>query len=430
MLAIAMASTTSAFAADKDIEALKKELFNLKNASEQRIQALEKRVENAEEQSEETSEQTQQLAIDLSQQSNRKAANTFNPSIGVILNGKFLSTPKDYEFALPGYFLGEEPGPGEQGLALGESELNMSANIDDKFYGSLTLAFGEETEVEEAYIQTLNLPNGLGIKAGRFFSGIGYLNSHHAHTDDFSVRPLAYQAFLGPSFGDDGLQLTWLAPTDLYWETGVELYRGESFPAAGADNQGKGVKTLFTHIGGDITLNQSWRAGVSWLKADVDGRESDGNESFSGNSELWLADFVWKWSPNGNAKDESIKIQGEYFTRTEKGDFTDSSSVTSDLDHKQNGWYVQSVYQFMPQWRVGLRYEELSSDALPAAFDGTILDDQGHDPQQVSAMVDWSNSEFSRIRLQYMKDEASPKAADLYMLQYIVSFGAHGAHSF
>jgi hypothetical protein len=58
------------------------------------------------------------------------------------------------------------------------------------------------------------------------------------------------------------------------------------------------------------------------------------------------------------------------------------------------------------------------------------LDDLNNDPQQLSAMIDWSNSEFSRIRLQYTQDQASPDSADLFMMQYTVSFGAHGAHSF
>src|SRR2546430_8949286 len=62
-------------------------------------------------------------------------------------------------------------------------------------------------------VQTCALP--ISVKAGRFFSGIGYLNPQHAHTWDFVDNPLAYQAMLGTQFGDDGVQLTWLAPTEI-----------------------------------------------------------------------------------------------------------------------------------------------------------------------------------------------------------------------
>jgi hypothetical protein len=46
-------------------------------------------------------------------------------------------------------------------------------------------------------------------------------------------------------------------------------------------------------------------------------------------------------------------------------------------------------------------------------------------------MVDWSPSEFSRVRLQYAQDKARSDATDNQVfLQYIVSLGAHGAHKF
>jgi hypothetical protein len=46
-------------------------------------------------------------------------------------------------------------------------------------------------------------------------------------------------------------------------------------------------------------------------------------------------------------------------------------------------------------------------------------------------MVDYSPSEYSRIRLQYARDEARFGVTDnQFALQYIMSLGAHGAHTF
>jgi hypothetical protein len=46
-------------------------------------------------------------------------------------------------------------------------------------------------------------------------------------------------------------------------------------------------------------------------------------------------------------------------------------------------------------------------------------------------MVDWSPSEFSRIRLQIARDDSRQGQPDNQVfLQYIVSLGAHGAHTF
>lgn len=46
-------------------------------------------------------------------------------------------------------------------------------------------------------------------------------------------------------------------------------------------------------------------------------------------------------------------------------------------------------------------------------------------------MVDWSPSEFSRLRLQLARDKSRSGEADNQLwLQYIMSLGAHGAHKF
>jgi len=46
-------------------------------------------------------------------------------------------------------------------------------------------------------------------------------------------------------------------------------------------------------------------------------------------------------------------------------------------------------------------------------------------------MADWTNSEFSRLRLQYNREELSGDQNDnQVILQYIMSLGAHAAHKF
>jgi hypothetical protein len=45
-------------------------------------------------------------------------------------------------------------------------------------------------------------------------------------------------------------------------------------------------------------------------------------------------------------------------------------------------------------------------------------------------MVDWSPSEFSRLRLQYARDDSREDTDDQVYLQYIMTLGAHGAHQY
>jgi len=293
-------------------------------------------------------------------------------------------------------------------------------------------------EVEEAYVQTLGLPHGLNLRAGRFFSAIGYLNSQHPHAWDFVDPPLAYRALLANQYGDDGVRLSWVAPTDLFVEFGGEWLRGENFPAAGAANDGQGAATLFVHLGGDVGTSHAWRTGLSYLRARAEGRESGAldtaPDAFSGDSRVVIADLVWKWSPGGNPRQTNFKFQAEYLWRAEDGEFTaDVNAVTPVTDvysARQSGWYAQAVYQFVPRWRAGLRYDQVDTRELTAGANAALFDTGGWTPRRASVMLDWSHSEFSRVRLQWTRDRSQPDTGSELRLQYIMSLGAHGAHAF
>ncbi len=45
-------------------------------------------------------------------------------------------------------------------------------------------------------------------------------------------------------------------------------------------------------------------------------------------------------------------------------------------------------------------------------------------------MLDWTNSEYARVRLQYNEDKASVETDNQVILQYIMSLGAHAAHNY
>lgn len=380
-------------------------------------------------------------------------ANAFNPQISLILDGQYASYCNDGdEYELPGFTLGGEAGLPEEGFSLGHSELTLSANIDDKFYGQFNLAFAEhegevETEIEEAFFETLGLGQGFTIRGGRFFSGLGYLNLQHKHAWDFNDAPLVYAGLFGNKYLDDGVRVSWVAPTDLYIELGTELFSGSRFPASG-EHSGAGSKVAFVNLGGDIGDSHSWLAGLSYFEADVDNRESgshahghdeeDATEtpSFTGDNEIVGLSLVYKWAPNGNYTNRNFKLQGEYFQSDEDGLLTMLGSdplEQSSFDGDQKGYYLQAIYQFMPQWRTGLRYDRLESDN--SGEDEEILEEagllnKGIKPKRTSVMVEWIPSEFSRIRLQYNRDKSSEKEDDQVYLQYTFSLGSHGTHTF
>jgi hypothetical protein len=393
-----------------DIQQLRDEINAMRTQYEARIKALEAKLDAAQQPQAAPAPAAAPAPVAASTAAPVAApvaasGNGFNPAISLILSGLYTRASRDPSsyriagFAVPASV---DIGPGTRGFSLAESELSLSASVDPWFSGSANISIHPDNsvEVEEAFVQTTSLGNGLTLKAGRFKSSIGYLNSQHSHVWDFVDAPLAYQAMLGGQFADDGLQVAWLAPTDTFVELRGEIGRGRSFPGTDSSRNGAGAAALALHTGGDIGESSSWRAGASVL-------DTRGDAGTPG-ARVWIADGVWKWAPNGNATVTNFKLQGEYLR-----------SVRAD-EPTQSGWYTQAIYQFMRGWRVGLRTERLDNGGL-----------EDWTPRKNSLMLDWSPSEFSRIRLQFAQDRARPGPVDNQLsLQYQMSLGAHGAHSF
>jgi hypothetical protein len=443
-LAFALASM-SAQAQDPEVARLREEL----KALQQRLETLEKKLQQAEARPPAPSAE----AVPASS----KGEGAFNPGVSAILNGVYANLKRDpAAYRINGFVPTRgDVAPPPRGLSLGESELGISGNIDPTFRGTLVAALspdGNTASIEEANVQTLGLANGFTVKAGRFFSSTGYQNQLHAHAWDFTDAPLVMKAFLGGQLADDGVQVKWVAPTSLYLDLGAELGRGRAFPAAGRDKNGFGATTLFAHLGGDLGESTAWQVGLSQLRTsprdrgydDVDSTGTAITNALTGRSTLWAAEGVLKWAPDGNPTERNFKLQGEYFRRSETGTLTYDTAAASlgtrsgSYASRQAGWYLQGVYQFMPQWRAGYRFDQLNagttalglvdSGALRAA-DFPILG--AYNPKRHTLMVDWSPSEFSRIRLQLARDYSRMGEPDNQMfLQYVMSLGAHGAHRF
>jgi hypothetical protein len=450
-LAIAMAAPVGAMAdTASDIKALREEMAAMRAAYEQRLQALEQRLKAAESTAATPPAATSATAAAAPPPAANGAtpggANAFNPSMSLILSGLYTRTSRDpVNYSLTGFQLppGTEAGPGTRGFSLAETELGFAANIDPWLRGAANISVhpDDTISVEEGYVQTTSLGSGFSVKAGRFFSGIGYLNEQHSHVWDFVDAPLAYQAFLGSQFGDDGVQVRWLAPTDLFIEAGAELGRGRSFPGSDSSRNGAGMSALYAHLGGDLGDSSSWRAGLSMLNAKATaqallGADATGapvTNSFTGSTRVTMADFVWKWAPNGNATRTNFKLQGEYLRSRREGDLAydiENLASTGSYRASQSGWYLQGVYQFMPRWRVGLRTERLDSGSSTFSVNPAFaaLDYQ---PHKNSVMLDFSPSEFSRVRLQLARDYSRMGLPDNQLfLQYQMSLGAHGAHQY
>lgn len=465
----AVPASPPAFAAsDADLAEIRRQLQQMRDAYEQRIVNLEQKLAKAEGVAAKA-EETAREAESSARQANLRSpaapatapANAFNPEVSLILQGQYRKM-KDVEHRqISGFWPGtthdhgDDHGAGERGFSIDHTELVLEASIDPFWRGKAVLAMADgEVETEEAWFQSLGLGYGLGLKGGRIRSGIGYLNEQHAHAWDFSDAPLMYTAMFGEhaSYAADGVQLKWVAPTPFFLEFGSEVGRGANFPGTDRNGNGIGDGTFFVHVGDDVGSSHSWRAGLSYLQTKAKNRSSgdgfftatDGADAvgfFDGKSKTMIADFVWKWAPDGNSKYRSFKLQGEYFQRREKGSLdcqddagaacNGGSGVVSDYRTRQSGGYLQGVYQFSSNWRAGLRYDRLDSGSRHFGANDANIVNSSYTPKRLTVMADYSWSEFSRMRLQFAQDKSMQGVTDNQVwLQYIMSLGTHGAHRF
>ena len=459
-LAVAMPFPSLAADPPPELRQLRDQIAELRQAYEARLQALEQRITGLQSPTAApppaVPPPSRPAAAPPAGAAAAVAGNAFNPAISLILAGTYARLSRDpARYRIQGFVpTGGEVGPGGRSFQLGESELGISANIDPLFAGRLTAALGADNSVgvEEAWFERQGVFPGATLRGGRFLSSIGYLNDRHAHTWDFVDSPLAYQAFFGGPIKTDGLQLRWLAPTQRFLEFGAELGAGRAFPGSDSGRNGVGSTALFAHAGDDWGANASWRIGASLLQQrardrrynDTDAAGTPVTNSFSGRSRTWVLDGIYKWAPGGNARSRNLQVQGEYFRRSERGslaydiDAQAGGPATGTYRAGPSGWYLQAVYQFIPQWRAGVRIERLDSGTPRLgtlgstgllAADFPLL--QRARPSRAALMVDYSLSEFSRLRLQLGGDRSNPNATDRQLfLQYIMSLGAHGAHRF
>jgi hypothetical protein len=443
LLSWALCAPLNAFAAsDEELRALREELKQLKESYQQRLEQLESRLQQAELRTAEAPVATPSAQV---HHEPAPIASTFNPAVSLILAGSYANLQRDPAQPPTGFAMSAHA-PAAQGFNLGESELGFSANIDPQFRGVATLALAAAggVSVENAFVDTTALGNGLKLRLGRFFSGLGYLNEVHAHAWDFVDQPLVYRSLWNNQLGEDGLQLKWLAPTDTFLELGAELARGRGFPGSDRAKNGAGAGVLFAHLGGDVGISHSWRLGASRHQTqqvdgqslgvpDLPGTPGGVSTAFTGEVRTQGVDFVWKYAPDGNSRHQSLKLQGEYFRRTQSGWLSYNLALPDSYAVTQSGGYLQGVYQFLPTWRIGVRYDQLDPGvaAVGALNAANVISRYDYTPRRASVMFDYSPSEFSRLRLQLARDRSHQGLPDHQLfLQYLMSLGAHNAHGY
>jgi len=375
-------------------------------------------------------ETTQQLEakIDaLSAQQNSGTVNTsasfsqnaYLPDIALILNMSAVSRDvknSDYEnFEIPGFIDAGDaalPFNKDRGFNLNYAEVAMHSVVDPYFEAfAIFHLHPNEFEIGEAYVQTTSLPYSLRVRAGKFKSSFGRINSKHQHSWHFDAQPVIYKALFGPDgISDAGVQTQWVAPTDTYLMLGAEALQGtneRSFGDVEQNNLYVGYIKSSVDIGDDLSV----LGGVSFAH----GQNKTTNATDVYGVDLTLREQLGSYS--------SLIWQSEFLQRNK------DLGTTTD---KQAGLYSELVYQYNNNYSGGFRYDVITkNDTDLTAYNGISTDDL----DKYTAMLEYKPFPMSRLRLTYSYDRTKVIAGERkdinqVMLSLNIAAGAHGAHNY
>ncbi|MEY2620703.1 MAG: hypothetical protein RIT26_523 [Pseudomonadota bacterium] len=330
----------------------------------------------------------------------------------------------------------------DKGPGLGHSDVLLRGPLGEWFSAEVIGAFHTddkklETHWENAWVQTRQLPLGWQARVGRFAPQVGYWNEIHPHADDFAERGLVHRAFFGGHWVDDGVRVNWTAPTPFFLRLGVESLSGRRWVPNAL--QGGRVSTYNLKVGNDWGVAHSWQWGLSRVlnsreavPAGMVEAEAGGHEHGAGFSarEMWVSDLVWKWAPHGNASQQQLRAVWEW-TQAKKA----LPSMGVGAGHA--GQSLGLVWRFVREWETGARFDRLKVNAV-ALHSGELEVNPGQ-LRETSLMLAYKPSHRQIWRVQAARQSAANPGAEAVFgrpagqsltLQYILGFGAHGAHSF
>jgi len=377
-----------------------------------KLQQEEDEIKKLLEEAEKLSIQPEEEKLDISKRyySGARQQQGLNPNIsfGVDFfagfstqNSKNMNEPNDIAFGNNGFFLRE-------------AQLSLIAPLDPFTRGKGFLSTsGKGVDVDEVYLEWLNLPLNVNLKAGYFRPEFGFLNRYHDHALPQFDRPKA----LINLFGKEGLRGAGLASNIMLPRLFFSHATSIEFSALmGSNSQSFTSESVGEFIFTGQFLNYYDLSASSYLEFRISG--AGGRNDQPGdiyNSYVTGAGFTYKWAPVGREKYRTIDWKNEFLY-----------SFQGYLD----GYYRSIGFYSSIQNKLGARFwvcGRIGYSGIP------------YDPSQYewdfAICLDFWQSEFVFTRFQYQynyreietrKDLTGPFPNDhSFVIQVVWAMGPH-----
>ncbi|MGK0156191.1 MAG: hypothetical protein ACI9SE_003158 [Neolewinella sp.] len=335
---------------------------------------------------------------------------------------------------------GGEHDPRRRGVTIQQAELQLNGTVDKWFTAQgVLVAFldpdGETVlELEEAFLQTTNLPHRFQAKVGHYFTEFGRLNPLHPHAWDWQNQPV----IMTRTFGAEGMRapgarLSWLAPTHQYLEFFISAQNsnGETMASFGSSDEAYEERPVGGRLFGRTTTdarasNEMVWSGRAATTFDLDELSAFGigaSVAFGANATgddqqtvISGADFAYQWraSPT-DLSSAFVRVQGEYLYRAfETAAQVDTAGASNvgipNATLRDHGGYVYGLVGWENGFAAGLRCEYATGSG-PSYLGGGTFGRNGDafraDRIRVSPLVQYQVSRFTRMRLQYDYDDSA-----------------------
>ncbi|MDY6993834.1 MAG: porin, partial [Pseudomonadota bacterium] len=162
----------------------------------------------------------------------------------------------------------------------------------------------------------------------------------------------------------------------------------------------------------------------------------DQTHALAGKSWLLGTDWVYQYDSAKSQGQGDLHIQAEYLYQVKDLDLMYHASkpelVGAQREFSQDGFYLQAVYGLAPRIEAGLRYDVVGLTNELEGPNATLKD--WDTSQRWGLMLAFRPTEYSILRAQFSRTDFSiednSEAVNQFWLQYQLSLGVHGAHTF
>jgi hypothetical protein len=259
-----------------------------------------------------------------------------------------------------------------------------------------------ETEIEEGYVEWVNVAAGLGITVGKFRQRFGKLNRWHGHALPGQQLPLPYLAFLGEEgLAQAGVSLHWLLPIHSggTYEVWGEVTRSGN-TLFGESRQ----PSVLGHVNGFWELSPAtyFELGLSGIAGS---RRID-DDPTAQSARMFGADFTFDWRPPERSLYQQFTVHGAAITHRRTFDGADAATAW--------GGFLQAEYKFSTRWTAGGRWEYAENP-----------DDPDDSAWLAGPTLTWWQSEYVRLRSEYQIYRGPEDRFGQFVFQATFAMGPH-----